>query len=357
MQQLERQRIINHLSRILDSTQELGYATDQMSLSRLNIRVCELELAYDHYIDEDPHASNDDYYFQPMESGHIQEHPLMSSYSPSTEDSTDSSPDSGYGSPGMRSTHAADDTLFNISAPGVTTHRIAWHFDQGLRWFHPYPCNELIRRTLWYNPLTQQQREYVLGNYSRANCDHVFPAQYNTHDRWFIRNAFVASRPYGYPHEIFIVGQDHVSDADDKLMYGEIVTILQAMIARYKLARPEFMRHKVMPIMLISAIHTKARIIQAHYNGSEIVIRVSRLIDPALEEPHNGYELFARYLASEPVGDTTRFPRRTPEPRRYRRVLRANVRSNARTRPRRMADQAEFGLPGPSASKRRRVLD
>ncbi|KAL5334587.1 hypothetical protein BJX70DRAFT_377666 [Aspergillus crustosus] len=62
--------------------------------------------------------------------------------------------------------------------------------------------------------------------------------------------------------------------------------------------------------MVISIIGHEARILQAHYDGKNVVIRVSPLIDPQEIKGCEEYDLFSRYLASKPIGDTTVMPLR-----------------------------------------------
>jgi len=60
--------------------------------------------------------------------------------------------------------------------------------------------------------------------------------------------------------------------------------------------------------MLISVIRNVVRVVQAHYNGQNVVVRVSQANNPEMMAEANGYELFARYLASTPVGHTEDYP-------------------------------------------------
>lgn len=65
--------------------------------------------------------------------------------------------------------------------------------------------------------------------------------------------------------------------------------------------------------MLISVIRNVVRVVQAHYDGQKVVVRVSQANNPEIMTEGNGYELFARYLASTPVGDTEDYPMAMPD--------------------------------------------
>lgn len=59
--------------------------------------------------------------------------------------------------------------------------------------------------------------------------------------------------------------------------------------------------------MLFSFMGHHAKIIEAYHDGANLIVRQSRLFE------FDSYEtapidLFVRYLASEAVGDTTKFP-------------------------------------------------
>lgn len=55
--------------------------------------------------------------------------------------------------------------------------------------------------------------------------------------------------------------------------------------------------------MIISIINEQGRIIQAQSNEDGIVICMSQLYDPSTKDMAP-YDLFTRYMASCPIGDT-----------------------------------------------------
>ena len=59
--------------------------------------------------------------------------------------------------------------------------------------------------------------------------------------------------------------------------------------------------------MIISVASTEGRIIQAHWNGEQLVICMSPLYYLKTKEM-TAYDLFVRYMASDPVGNTVSIP-------------------------------------------------
>ncbi|KAL4868986.1 hypothetical protein BDV12DRAFT_196786 [Aspergillus spectabilis] len=191
----------------------------------------------------------------------------------------------------------------------TVAHRIANGFIDSDRLVEPglNALTTLIKGTVWYDPTKEDRKENVFGRYTDPRSEIPIPTQYTHEHGWFVRNIFASRQDH--PHTMFIIASPESANLDNTLVRGEVTTILTAMISRYKNGRQILKRQKVMPVMLISVIEHRARILQAHYNGDNVVIRVSPLIDPEQEEECDGYDLFSRYLASEPIGDTTVMPK------------------------------------------------
>ncbi|KAL4877862.1 hypothetical protein BJY04DRAFT_221634 [Aspergillus karnatakaensis] len=166
----------------------------------------------------------------------------------------------------------------------------------------------LINETAWYDRRKEARLENVFGRYSEDEAEIYVPTAYHPDDSWFVRAIY--SSQDNVPHTSFIVSSQPHATADPAktLMRSEVITILTAMISRYQNGRPVMKKNKVMPVSLISIIGHRARILQAHFNGEYVVIRMFPLIDPETVSEENGYDLFSRYLASTPIGDTTVFP-------------------------------------------------
>lgn len=56
-------------------------------------------------------------------------------------------------------------------------------------------------------------------------------------------------------------------------------------------------------VMIISIIYNQGRIVQAHWNGHEVVICMSHLYNLDTKDMAP-YDLLTRYMASDHIGDT-----------------------------------------------------
>ncbi|KAL4919700.1 hypothetical protein BDW62DRAFT_199709 [Aspergillus aurantiobrunneus] len=309
---LEREMTINQLQRV-----RAGWP---------GMEVRHLPLYWDD-LDHDPHAENEDYFFRPMSPATIPEYPIMEP--PAEEDEGVQGPSEDSETVNLEDGNEFEAPEANLEdLPGddeldtgsgdllnqtlvwkyayphyITAYRIVWYFTQAER--HDFPGQEslfnLVNGTVWRYPSRLRRPEIVFG----SNTAEI-PMEETTGGGWFVRNAWISSE--GHPHEVFVVANPQPASFNGGLVHGEVQTILTAMVNRYKNGRPYLKRRRVMPVMLISIIGWTARVIQAHFDGNNVVVRVSNLIDPEAVAPEYGYELFARYLASDPVGDTAIYP-------------------------------------------------
>jgi len=108
--------------------------------------------------------------------------------------------------------------------------------------------------------------------------------------------------PGNLPHLLFTM--EHAIGADERLMRNEILFIIGVMITR--LESPLLKINTIIPVMAISSFDDKkARLIQAHFDSGQLVIRKSKLHDfSTLEGLDRNVNLFMLYMASECVGNT-----------------------------------------------------
>ncbi|KAL2005981.1 hypothetical protein VTN00DRAFT_9635 [Thermoascus crustaceus] len=96
-----------------------------------------------------------------------------------------------------------------------------------------------------------------------------------------------------------------ISDVDgdnETLSRGELLALIRMI--RGRLATKKFAGHPVHPVLLFSMMGTQhARILQAHFNGTELVIHHSELYDFRHDNTVL-LELFAQWFLSSPVGNT-----------------------------------------------------
>jgi hypothetical protein len=61
--------------------------------------------------------------------------------------------------------------------------------------------------------------------------------------------------------------------------------------------------HRIFPVIMVSMIGTKGRILQAHYDGDKLYIEYSKLYEFKYYDKDN-IDLFLRWMIAEPIGDT-----------------------------------------------------
>ncbi|KAL3441727.1 hypothetical protein BJX65DRAFT_313545 [Aspergillus insuetus] len=337
-----RPEIINTLYRMYRQALTMGYAPDPNQLTSIGFNLKLLRLRLDGYV-EDPQAQNHDHYFEPMSSDHLLAHPIALV-------PADDSPDGNQAAAAPASVQPSNYATDVCSEPGMTSTQIKWYFMEAPRESYceahredpedPYAHFELIKETGWYDADEPRFRANLFGpNVFGQQPVAAIPRRYADGQRWFVDEAFVCpprTVDESHPHLSLIVCHDYqphlhdnTNDIRNTLLHGEIKAIMQAMIARYHdFEWPSLLKHQVIPIQVLSVIGERARILQAHFNGQELVVRMSILHTPREQDTlveDEWYKLLARYLAAKPVGNTQQFqlnssmppsPPQTP-PRRY----------------------------------------
>lgn len=128
----------------------------------------------------------------------------------------------------------------------------------------------------------------------------------------------------GYPHYKCLMLNN--VDGDDRLTRGELLCICRIMVRRLNVA--SYIDHMIVPVshnrleqsskytrrradasmlmqvMLLSFMGPRhGRILQAHYDGTNLVVRKSKLFDLRSKDV-DALKLFARWWCASPVGDT-----------------------------------------------------
>ncbi|KAJ0419210.1 hypothetical protein BJY00DRAFT_314276 [Aspergillus carlsbadensis] len=320
-----RPRTINTLLRIYRQALTLGYAPDPIKLREIGLNLRLLDLRLDGFR-EDPQAQNQDHYFEPMSSHHLDTHPIALI-------PADDSPSENQAIP-LEAPFQPSDYVENIrSVAGATASDIKWHFMEAPRENYcealrsgtedPYAHFELTEETGWYSSDARPLQDNPFGlNFFSRHPIAAIPRRYGDGLGWFVDTSFVCpptNPDESHPHLSLIVCHDYEPRLHDEtnnihstLLHGEIKAIMHAMIARYNSCDwPALLEHQVIPIQVVSVIGDRARILQAHFNGQELVVRKSLLItprEPGIAGEDEWYELFARYLAAKPIGNTRSFP-------------------------------------------------
>ncbi|RJE18143.1 hypothetical protein PHISCL_09521 [Aspergillus sclerotialis] len=99
---------------------------------------------------------------------------------------------------------------------------------------------------------------------------------------------------------------NNLDGVDGKLYRGEVILALRLMAAQ--LRRLRFIKHLVAPVLLFSFMGPQhARIIEAFFTGTTLVLRPSRLYD-FREKDQAAFRHFAQWYFGKPIGDTMALP-------------------------------------------------
>ncbi|KAI9039977.1 uncharacterized protein KD926_008667 [Aspergillus affinis] len=94
---------------------------------------------------------------------------------------------------------------------------------------------------------------------------------------------------------------ESVNGDEDQITRGEILSICRIMIKC--LRAKSYLSYKVIPVLLISFTGPRhARILLAHHNGTELVIRQSKLLD-FREKNVPAFKILLRWWCSSGTGD------------------------------------------------------
>ncbi|KAI9928133.1 hypothetical protein MW887_002166 [Aspergillus wentii] len=108
--------------------------------------------------------------------------------------------------------------------------------------------------------------------------------------------------PEEYPHTMFTMRHD--VQGEEELLRGEVLAIVAAMSTRMKLYSPS--GHLYIPVLVFSFMGKQhGRILQAYYNGTAVVIRMTKLYDfTTAANARKHLQLFAQHMANNPTGNT-----------------------------------------------------
>ncbi|KAL5336129.1 hypothetical protein BJX70DRAFT_400941 [Aspergillus crustosus] len=98
---------------------------------------------------------------------------------------------------------------------------------------------------------------------------------------------------------------DHVG-ADDRLLHGELLVIFRLMITQ--LRRTVIFQHVVAPILLFSFMGVQhARVIEAYFNGTQLVVRLTKLHDLRTKDAQ-AFMAFGQLYFGKAIGSTRALP-------------------------------------------------
>ncbi|OJJ47990.1 hypothetical protein ASPZODRAFT_131632 [Penicilliopsis zonata CBS 506.65] len=95
---------------------------------------------------------------------------------------------------------------------------------------------------------------------------------------------------------------------DNHLLCGEVLTVMLIMLGQLK--QRVFVNDMVAPVLLFSLNLLRPRVIEAYFDGQELVIRYTKSYDFKLLN-EAGFKTFAQWLLGDAIGDTSREAIRT----------------------------------------------
>ncbi|PTU24451.1 hypothetical protein P175DRAFT_0553730 [Aspergillus ochraceoroseus IBT 24754] len=103
------------------------------------------------------------------------------------------------------------------------------------------------------------------------------------------------------PHVKAMIYND-LEGNDGQLLRGEIIITLRLIYAQFR--RPHFFKHLTAPVLLFSFMGPQhARIIEAYFDGSSLVMRPTRLFD-LRKKDEALIKTFGQWFLGSPTGDT-----------------------------------------------------
>ncbi|KAF9890257.1 hypothetical protein FE257_006170 [Aspergillus nanangensis] len=92
---------------------------------------------------------------------------------------------------------------------------------------------------------------------------------------------------------------------DSTLLFGELLPIIRIMIVQ--LVRRRFIHQLITPVLVISVQGLKTRVIEAYFDGQELVVRRSKLYD-FTHGNNEAFKVFAEWYMGKPRGITDTAP-------------------------------------------------
>ncbi|KNG91726.1 hypothetical protein ANOM_000216 [Aspergillus nomiae NRRL 13137] len=103
-----------------------------------------------------------------------------------------------------------------------------------------------------------------------------------------------------YPHVMAVIYNNLVA-TDDTVLSGELLPILRIMLAQ--LMKRQFVHQMVSPVLIISLMGLKARVIEAFFKDQRLVVRPTKMYD-FTHGNDAAFKVFVQWYMGQPIGDT-----------------------------------------------------
>ncbi|KAK2801206.1 hypothetical protein FQN51_005521 [Onygenales sp. PD_10] len=104
-----------------------------------------------------------------------------------------------------------------------------------------------------------------------------------------------------YPHVKAVMYNNMVTTDDSMILYGELFPMVRIMITQFWKA--QFAHQMVSPVLIISLMGFKARVIEAYFKNQILAVRPTKMYDFTHANPA-AFKMFVQWYMGPPVGDT-----------------------------------------------------
>ncbi|KAA8641642.1 hypothetical protein EYZ11_006838 [Aspergillus tanneri] len=103
-----------------------------------------------------------------------------------------------------------------------------------------------------------------------------------------------------YPH-VKAVMYNNLVAMDSTILYGELLPILRIMLTQLWKAR--FIRQMVSPVLILSLMGLKARVIEAYFRDHTLILRPTKIYD-FTHGNNAAFKTFVQWYMGQPIGNT-----------------------------------------------------
>ncbi|KAE8151676.1 hypothetical protein BDV25DRAFT_128574 [Aspergillus avenaceus] len=135
---------------------------------------------------------------------------------------------------------------------------------------------------------------HQIADYKFGDLYRTFYPRFGTLMIWHVAK-------FSRPHIKCIMQNDLESD-DDSLLRGEVLTVIRIMLGQLK--RKIFVNDMVAPVLLFSLNRRHPRVIEAYFDGRELLVRRTKAYDFTYMNA-DGFKTFAQWFMGNPIGDTS----------------------------------------------------
>ncbi|QMW36679.1 hypothetical protein G4B84_012208, partial [Aspergillus flavus NRRL3357] len=132
-----------------------------------------------------------------------------------------------------------------------------------------------------------------IGDYNFPNLYRMLEPEFGTLSIFHVAKA-------SKPHIKRIMHNDLGVD-DSHLLRGEVLTVIRIMLGQLK--QNVFVSEMVAPVLLFSLNRRHPRVIEAYFDGLELLVRRTKPYDFTFLNAA-GFKTFAQWLLGNPIGDT-----------------------------------------------------